>query len=61
MKCADCEREGKRSKVYIGAQSRTLLMGARYYDEDGRYHQRDVNKTTTRYECSNGHKWAQTR
>jgi hypothetical protein len=55
--CPECQKEGQRSKVYIGATSVTLMAVHRYYDEDGDLHVDDPNKMTTTYSCSNGHQW----
>ena len=55
MKCPKCEEEGKRSKVYVGGSSSTLLGWTPYYDEDGNYHNNDPNRITTNYSCSEGH------
>lgn len=57
MRCPECEREGKKSKVYVGMSTRTLMGWQPYYDEDGKFHNDDPNHTTTEYDCSNGHKW----
>lgn len=54
-KCPVCVREGKKSKVYPGAGSCTLMHCASYYDEDGKYHYDDCNTCTTSYTCSAGH------
>lgn len=59
--CAECRDEGERSRVYPGPTTRTLMAGHRYYDEDGRLHISDPNKTTTAYVCSRGHRWEETR
>ncbi len=59
MKCPECVAEGERSKVYPHESHRTLLAVQRYFDEDGTYHSHDPNKTTTKYECSRGHKWSE--
>lgn len=59
MKCLQCVKEGKKSKVYIGGSSTTLLGVSRYYDEDGNYHVYDPNIITTNYLCSNGHFWSE--
>lgn len=60
MKCNQCVREGKRSKVFQGMTSSTLMGGGGpYYDEDGSYHRHDPNTISTTYKCSNGHKWVE--
>jgi len=57
MKCPQCIKEGKRSKVYVGLSVTTTAGTESYYDEDGNFHFHDPNVTTTQYNCSNGHKW----
>ena len=57
MKCKECIDEGKKSKVFPGGSSCTLMYCAPFYDEDGNYHHHDSNTTTTDYSCSNGHRW----
>ena len=57
MICNQCRDEGKRSKVYPGVSTRTLMWAQPYYDEVGRYHHNDPNTTTTEYTCSNRHRW----
>ena len=53
--CHECQAANQRSRVSV-AGSRTTMMGSNsFYDEDGRYHHHDSNKTTTSYRCSNGH------
>ena len=57
MICAECHKEGLKSKVYEDQYSgmRTLLYCQPYYDENGAYHHHDANTTTFRYRCSNKH------
>jgi len=57
MKCPECEKLGLRSKVFVGQATRTLMGYTSYYDEDGKFHNNNPNKTTTSYTCSNGHAW----
>jgi hypothetical protein len=59
MMCEKCRAEGKKSKVYIGAQTSTLMAPPpAYYDENGRLVvPPDPNVYTTEYRCSNGHEW----
>jgi len=58
MKCIQCIKEGKKSKVFIGTTTSTLVYAQPYYDEDGNFVQPpDPNTHTTEYSCSNGHKW----
>ena len=59
MICPTCKKEGKKSKVYPGMGTSTLLFCPPFYDEDGKYHNHDSNRHTTEYSCSNGHKWAE--
>ena len=59
MKCPQCTKEGKKSQVYPGMCTTTLLFCPPYYDEDGKYHNHDSNTTTTQYKCSNGHEWVE--
>ena len=55
MKCPQCQKEGKRSRVSVGPSSTTLMSVHSYYDEDGKFFQDDPNITTTSYSCSEGH------
>lgn len=57
--CEQCQKENLKSKIFILGSSRTLLGWAPYYDEEGNYHNKDPNKTTTHYQCNNGHKWTE--
>ena len=57
MKCSECKKQGLKSKVTPGVGLRTAMHCFPFYDEEGNYHHHDVNVTTTRYSCSNGHKW----
>lgn len=59
MKCPQCVEEGKKSTVYPGYGTRTLIGNYPYYDEDGNYHDHDPNCSTYRYECSNKHIWSE--
>lgn len=59
MICPSCLSEGKKSLVYPGMASTTLMYCAPFYDEDGKYHHHDANTTTSSYRCSNGHEWAE--
>ena len=58
MICPTCEKEGEKSKVYSQGGSSTLLGYSPFYDEEGRYHNHDPNRTTAYYECSRGHRWS---
>ena len=55
MRCKECEKQGLKSKVYPGTSWCTCLAWQPYYDEDGKYHNKNPNTTTTTYRCSNGH------
>ena len=57
--CPECARLGLKSCVnIIGGTSTMLGWLPLYYDEDGNaVRGKDPNKITTRFECSNGHKW----
>jgi hypothetical protein len=59
LKCPECIKEGKKSKVYIGCTTSTLIAPVQYYDEDGNYHSSNPNTMTTQYSCSNGHHWSE--
>ena len=61
MKCPECVKEGRVSRVVPGLQTTTLVHGVSYYDETGRFVHVDPNKRTTRYSCSNGHVWEERR
>lgn len=56
-RCPVCVSEGKRSEVYEGMSSGTLLATHSYYDADGKHHYVDPNIVTTRYSCSRGHRF----
>ena len=57
MKCPVCIEKGLKSSVYPGFGSCTAMYCAPYYDEDGKYHNHDMNTSTYSYSCSQGHKW----
>ena len=57
MICPECQKQGLKSKAYIGTSATTLMYCQSFYDEEGRLHHHDLNTTTTVYSCSNGHKW----
>ena len=57
--CPECKKEGKKSRVYPGASTTTLMYCAPYYDEDGEYHHHDSNWHDTDYRCSEGHRWSE--
>ena len=58
MKCPECVKEGKRSRVFVGGSFTTLMGFYPYYDDDGEYHSHDPNKKTTQFSCGNGHVWS---
>ena len=57
MKCAECQKLGKTSKVYIDQMYTTMMGYTPYYDEGGKYHNNNPNTITKVYHCSNGHTW----
>ncbi len=60
MKCPECAKEGKRSRITVAPGGFCTLMAThQWYDEDGNFHFNDPNKTTRNYSCSNGHKWSE--
>lgn len=61
MKCPVCQERGLKSNVYPGPRYCTLMYCAPYYDEDGNYHNHDMNTATTSYNCSLGHSWTVSR
>lgn len=58
MKCPECVKEDKRSKVYPGGAFRTAMCIDHHYDENGKEHYHDPNCLTLSFSCSNGHSWA---
>lgn len=60
MKCSDCVKEGKASKLYPPTGDFSTAMGSHpYYDEKGRYHRHDPNLHSEEWSCSNGHRWVE--
>jgi hypothetical protein len=57
MRCPQCKEESKKSVVYPGLSTTTLMGWFPYYDEEGNYHNHDPNIHTTAYRCSNEHRW----
>lgn len=57
MKCPECERTGQRSKLYTPTGYYSTAMGGTqtYFDEDGHHHHHEVNSSSGRGHCSNGH------
>ncbi len=60
MICPECKKQNLKSIVYPGYSTTTLMYSQPFYDENGKYHHHDLNKSTTSYSCSYGHKWAET-
>jgi len=57
--CPVCKEHGLKSRVYeVGCMS-TLLATHTWYDEEGRFHYENPNRTTCNYTCSNGHHFSQ--
>lgn len=59
MKCPTCVAEGKQSRVYVGGGASTSMYCPPFYDEDGKWHDHDMNLVSQSYSCSNGHKWTE--
>lgn len=59
MKCKECQESDRQSRVYRGPTSSTVMGYSSYYDEEGVYHQHNMNQVSTSYSCSNGHWWNQ--
>jgi len=59
MKCPDCVKEGKTSKVFDHGGSTTCMGWTPYWDEGGTYHSHDPNTHASSYSCSNGHIWVE--
>ena len=57
MKCPECVKEGKKSTVAVGMSMTTCMYFEPFYDEEGKYHNHDGNRTSTEMRCSNGHSW----
>ena len=53
--CPVCQENNQTSKVTELTSSVTTSYSSPFYDEEGNYHNHDSNKTTTNYQCSNGH------
>lgn len=61
VRCQQCVNEGERSRVNVPAYgASTAMYCAPYYDEDGRYHNHDLNTHTEKWSCSRGHSWVVT-
>ena len=59
MKCPECEKENKKSFVYIGYATSTCMCINQFYDEEGKHHYHNPNITTQHYTCSNEHAWTE--
>lgn len=59
MICQTCVSENKKSTIQEGYTTSTCAGGGFFYDENGKKHYHDPNTHTTRYCCSNGHKWSE--
>ena len=57
MICKQCQSQGLKSRVYPGPGMSTAMYCPAFYDEDGRYHNHDLNTHSTHFKCSNGHEW----
>jgi len=59
--CPVCQKDGLKSRVYIGGCTITALWcGNGHYDEDGDYQPPEpCNKSACDYSCSNGHSWSE--
>ena len=57
MKCGQCKREGKRSRLYPGARIGNSLRDCMYYGEDSTLKYEHSSPITTFYSCSYGHRF----
>lgn len=57
MKCPECVKENKKSIIYVGSITRTMMGSRPYYDENGIYHDHDYNSSMIEHSCSNKHSW----
>lgn len=58
MKCPVCVKKGLKSCVTVGYSTSTAMWCPAYYNEDGKYHDHDMNTRSTSYSCSYGHTWS---
>lgn len=59
MKCPECQSQDMVSVVRrLGPRISTLMMVDTYWDEDGKMHIHDPNRTVDWFRCSNGHEWS---
>ena len=61
MICPECQAQGKKSCVFIGTATITMVSHQPFYDEAGEFHNHDPNLHRTSYSCSNGHSWVESR
>jgi len=55
--CPVCKRLGQKSKLYIqGFSTSTSIISEQFYDEKGKFHSHDSNRTETEWYCDKGHK-----
>ena len=54
-RCPDCEKEGKKSRLYVTQGNREIGQPEIYFDEDERKHVHDPTVNYTVYTCSYGH------
>lgn len=57
MKCTKCQATGELSEVDVLSSSTTQLEKRVYFDTAGDQHVHNPNITTTRYRCTNGHRF----
>lgn len=56
MICPKCKELNQKSTIYIGGSYCTSMYCPPYFDEDGKYHNHDLNSSVSNYTCSNGHR-----
>jgi len=59
MICPTCKEKRRKSCVQAGIVETTLGYYPLFYDEYGRLHVHDRNRSTTSYQCGNGHEWTE--
>jgi hypothetical protein len=57
MICPECRAAGMMSTVTVGPTSQTAVYYPPFFDEQGRYHNHDANRTSGMAHCSRGHSW----
>ena len=58
--CEECHKADKKSRVYVGVSTSTLLYCPGYYDEEGNHvSSANCNTVCTTFNCSNGHEWTE--